>query len=157
MKKTLTLIALAAAPMLVAAQALQAENAWIRATVAGQQGTGGFMTLKSKEGVTLTGASVDAAIGSAELHEMAMVGDVMKMRAIDKLAVPAGKPLELKPGGYHLMLVGLKAPLAKGAKVPVTFTYKDAKGVAGKLELSIPVDSVAPGKAAAGQGHQHKH
>lgn len=162
MKKTLTLIALACAPVIALAQALQVENAWIRPTVAGQQGTGGFMTLKSKDGVTLTGASVDASIGTAELHEMAMVGDVMRMRAVDKLAVPAGKALELKPGGYHLMLVGLKSTLAKGSKVPVTFNYTDAKGAKGKLQVSIAVDSAAPSKAAAHEqahshGHDHKH
>jgi periplasmic copper chaperone A len=155
MKKALTVLALACAPLLSLAQALQVENAWIRPTVAGQQGTGGFMTLKSKIGVTVTGVSVDAAIGAAELHEMAMVGDIMRMRAVEKLNVPAGKALELKPGGYHLMLVGLKSPLAKGSQVPVTFTYKDAKGVAGKVDVKIPVEIASPHKAS--MSHDHKH
>jgi copper(I)-binding protein len=159
MKKTLALFALVAAPWLVQAQALQVENAWIRATVAGQQGTGGFMTLKSGDGVTLTGVSVDAAIGTAELHEMAMVGDVMKMRAVEQLVVPAGKPVVLKSGGHHLMLMGLKAPLSKGSTVNVTFSYKDAKGMAGKQNVAIAVDAVAPGQAmpvhAHGAGHVH--
>jgi copper(I)-binding protein len=157
MKKLFATLLIASAPVLSWAQALQVDKAWIRATVPGQQGTGGFMTLMSKDGVTLTGASVDAALGIAELHEMAMEGDVMKMRAIDKLAVPAGKAVELKPGGHHLMLVGLKAPLAKGSKVSVTFHYKDAKCVAGKQVLSIPVETAAPGKAAMPEHHGHKH
>lgn len=157
MKKTLTLIALACAPVLALAQALQVENAWIRPTVPGQQGTGGFMILQSKDGVTLTGVSAPTSVGVAELHEMAMVGDVMQMRALDKLVIPAGKAVELKPGGYHLMLVGLKAPLGKGTEVNVTFHYKDAKGMQGKQVVSIPVGLRAPVKSSSAQGQAHPH
>lgn len=162
MKKILTSLLLAGTPLLALAQSLQVENAWIRPTVPGQQGTGGFMTFKSKDGVTLTGASVDPSVGTAELHEMAMVGDIMRMRAVERLVVPAGKPVELKPGGYHLMLVGLKAPLVKGSLVPVTFHYRDAKGKAAKLEVKVAVASVAPGHHPAdtppgGGNPAHRH
>jgi periplasmic copper chaperone A len=138
------------------AQALDIDNAWIRPTVAGQQGTGGFMLLRSKDGVTLTGVSAPASVGTAELHEMKMDGDVMRMRAIETLAVPAGQTVTLKPGGYHLMLVGLRAPLPQGAQVSVTFSFKDAKGKPGKLEVKIPVAASAPGGAAS-PAPVHKH
>lgn len=159
MKKMLVTMMFAVVPLWAAAHPLHVEDAWIRATVLGQQGTGGFMTLKSKDGVTLTGVSVDAAVGIAELHEMALDGDVMRMHAVEQLAVPAGKPVVLKSGGHHLMLVGLKTPLVKGSKVNVTFSYRDAKGVAGKQSVAITVDTVAPGQTMPahvhGAGHDH--
>lgn len=140
-----------AVPLWAGAQALSVDNAWIRPTVPGQQGTGGFMTLKSSTGVTITGVSAPASIGVAELHEMAMVGDVMQMRALSSLVVAAGQPVELKSGGYHLMLVGLKAPLVRGTQVPVTFRYKDSQGKTGQLEVKIPVDQRLTN--APGHGH----
>jgi periplasmic copper chaperone A len=72
--------------------------------------------------------------------------------------VPAGQTVALKPGSYHLMLVGLKAPLTQGAQVPVTFSFKDAKGRQGKLEVKIPVAASAPsGAISASPAHEHKH
>ena len=70
----------------------------------------------------------------------------MKMRAMPQLDLPAGKAVELKPGGYHVMLMDLKQPLIKDTKVPLTLTFKDAKGVQSKLELSVPVSTLAPKK-----------
>ncbi|MCM2253268.1 MAG: copper chaperone PCu(A)C, partial [Ramlibacter sp.] len=103
--------------------------------------------------------------GVAEVHEMKMEGEVMKMRAVGKLDLPAGRTVELKPGGYHLMLLDLKQPLAQGASVPLTLLLRDAKGVDSKLELNVPVAVRAPGaaKEAPGKGHRsdamdsHKH
>ena len=85
-----------------------------------------------------------------EVHEMKMEGDVMKMRAIPALDLPAGKAVELKPGGYHVMLMDLKAPLMKDTVVPLTLVFKDAKGAESKVELKVPVSAVAPASA-------HKH
>jgi periplasmic copper chaperone A len=116
------------------------------------------MTLHSREGVTLTGVSAPAGVGVAELHEMKMEGDVMRMRAITTLRVPSGQAVELKPGGHHLMLVGLKAPLLKGVQVPVTFHFRDAKGAKGQVEVKIPVMSAAPMPSTAepaAAGHRH--
>jgi copper(I)-binding protein len=107
--------------------------------VPGQKATGAFMKLTAKDGAKLVGASSPAA-GVTEVHEMKMEGDVMKMRAIPGLDLPAGKAVELKPGGYHVMLMDLKAPLAKDTTVvPLTLTFKDAKGAESKLELKVPV------------------
>jgi len=134
--------------------AVQVDGAWARATVQGQKGTGAFMSLTAKDATRLVGVSSPAA-GVAEVHEMKMEGDVMKMRAVPALDLPAGKKVDLKPGGYHVMLMDLKAPLAKDSTVPVTLLFKDAKGVESRLELKLPVATAAPG--ATGGTAEHKH
>lgn len=130
------------------AQTVDVQNAWIRSTVAGQQGTGAFMTLTASEAVELVGAASPVA-GVAEVHEMKMDGDVMRMRALPVLALPAGKAVELKPGSYHLMLMDLKQPLLKDTRVPLVLRFKNAKGVQSELALSVPVRIAAPGASAA--------
>jgi copper(I)-binding protein len=147
-------IALAQAP----APAVQVEGAWARAIVPGQKGTGAFMKLTAPQGARLVSASSPAA-GVTEVHEMKLDGDVMRMRAVPVLDLPAGKAVELKPGGFHVMLLDLKAPLPKDSTVPLTLTFKDAKGVESKLELTVPVAASAPGAqpGAAAPAHGHKH
>lgn len=135
--------------------AVKVDGAWARATVQGQMGSGAFMSLTAKEGTRLVGVASPLA-GVAEVHEMKMDGDIMKMRAVPVLELPAGKKVELKPGGYHVMLMDLKAPLALGSSLPVTLLFKDAKGIESKLELKLPVATKAPGAAATVE-HQHKH
>ena len=126
------------------AAAVTVEGAWARTTVPGQKGTGAFMKLTSKGDLKLVGAT-SAAAGITEVHEMTMEGDVMRMRAIPALDLPAGKAVEFKPGGFHIMLLDLKMPLAKDTTVPVTLLFKDAKGATSKLELLVPVAVRAPG------------
>lgn len=154
--KTVLAFSLVLASMAAPAQtaAVKVDGAWARATVQGQKGTGAFMSLTAKDGAQLIGVSSPVA-GVAEVHEMKMDGDVMKMRAVPSLDLPAGKKVELKPGGYHVMLMDLKAPLAKDSTIPVTLLFKDAKGVESKLELKLPVATAAPG--AAGAAAEHKH
>ena len=140
---------------------VEVKDAWVRSTVPGQKGTGAFMKITAKDGVRLVGVSSPAA-GVGEVHEMKMEGDIMKMRALSSLDLPAGKAIELKPGGYHIMLMDLKQPMVKDSKVPLTLLFKDAKGVESKLELIVPVSSVAPGVSGSGaaSGHgvsAHKH
>jgi periplasmic copper chaperone A len=120
------------------AQTVEVKNAWIRTSVQGQMATGAFMQLTAKEGTTLIGASSPVA-GVVEVHEMKMEGDVMKMRAVPVLDLPAGKMGELKPGGYHVMLMDLKTALKKDNTVPMTLVFKDAKGVQSTLTLKVPV------------------
>jgi hypothetical protein len=96
------------------------------------------------------GAATPVA-GVAELHEMRMEGDVMRMRAVDKLDLPAGRTVELKPGGYHLMLMDLKQPLPQGSSVPLTLLFRNAKGVDSKLELKLPVAIRPPGRGGGAQ------
>jgi hypothetical protein len=113
------------------------------------------MNITAKEGTRLVGVSSPAA-GVAEVHEMKLVNDIMRMRAVPVLDLPAGRTVSLKPGGYHVMLLDLKAPLAKNSTVPVTLRFKDAKGVESKLDLVLPVSLAAPG-AAVGKPAAHKH
>jgi len=149
--KSLALIA-ALACSTVYAQNVEIKDAWIRTSVPGQKATGAFMKITAKDGTKLVGASSPAA-GVAEVHEMKMEGDVMKMRAVPGgLDIAAGKTVELKPGGYHVMLMDLKTALQKDSTVPLTLLFKDAKGVESKMELKVPVATIAPGAAAAKAG-----
>ena len=128
-----------------------ADAAWARASVQGQSATGAFMRLTAREPLTLTRvASPVAAV--AEVHEMRMEGDVMRMRPLAGLDLPAGRPVELKPGGHHLMLMDLKMPLKPDTRVPVTLTFRNKQGATSTLELSVPVLTRAPDGAAP-----HKH
>jgi copper(I)-binding protein len=127
------------------AQNVTVTDAWARATVQGQKATGAFMKITSKDNAKLIAVSSPVA-GVAEVHEMKMEKDVMKMAALPNgLDLPAGKAVELKPGGYHVMLMDLKAPLAKDATVPLTLTLQDAKGVKSNVELKVLVGMQAPG------------
>ena len=135
---------------------VQVEGAWARATVPGQSGTGAFMSLRSAQATRLVGVASPVA-GVAELHEMKMVGDVMKMSAIAGLDLPAGQAVLLKPGSYHLMLMDLKRPLAKDSTIPLTLRFKDAKGVESQLEVFLQVATTAPGTASPVKAAEHKH
>lgn len=141
--KLKTLAALLAFSATAAFAQVEVKDAWARATVPGQKATGAFMKLTAKDGVKLVSASSPAA-GVTEVHEMKMEGDVMKMRAISGLDLPAGKTVELKPGGYHVMLMDLKAPLPKDSQVDLTLVFKDAKGVEHKQNVKMPVNAAAP-------------
>jgi copper(I)-binding protein len=93
--------------------------------------------------------------GVAEIHEMKMDGDVMTMRPAGAIVLPAGKPVELKPGGLHLMLMDLKQPLAAGSSVPLTLLLKDSRGVESRVETQLQVGHAAPGASPAADPHKH--
>lgn len=139
-----------------AAEPVNVENAWVRAPVAGQKATGAFMRITAKTDQRLVRAESPVA-GVTEVHEMAMDGNVMRMRAIPALDVPAGKPVELKPGSYHVMLMDLKAPLEKGAKVPLTLVFQDAKGIQSQLQLQVPVTDQPPAAKMQHMKAEHSH
>ncbi|MCB1999900.1 MAG: copper chaperone PCu(A)C [Rhodoferax sp.] len=125
------------------AQTVEVRDAWVRTSVQGQSATGAFMTITARENTRLVGVASPVA-GVAEVHEMKMDNGVMKMRAVEGgLALPAGKAVELKPGGHHVMLMDLKAALPKGSTVPVTLLLKDAKGAESRVELQLPVSTGA--------------
>jgi periplasmic copper chaperone A len=134
---------------LIYAQNVKVEGAWVRVAVQGQSGTGGFMRLTADQDMKLVGAASPAA-GVAEVHEMKMEGDVMKMRPIDSLDLPAGKTVELKSGGHHIMLMDLKQALPNNSSVPLTLLFKDKAGKDVKLELKVPVSTRGPGAVASG-------
>ncbi len=126
------------------AQNVIVTDAWARATVQGQKATGAFMKITAKDNTKLVSVSSPVA-GVAEIHEMKMEKDVMKMAALPNgLDLPAGKAVELKPGGYHVMLMDLKAPLAKDTTVPLTLILQDAKGVKSNVELKLLVGMQPP-------------
>ncbi len=161
MFKKLLLIASFTVSAAALAQTMQApaqvQGAWIRATVDGQKATGGFMTLTAQDDLRLVGFSSPAA-GAAEVHEMAMSSNnVMSMRPIEGIDLPKGKAVALQPGGYHLMLLNLKQTLAAGSSVPVTLKFKNAKGTASQLTVTVPV-SLSPQATTEGASHAgHKH
>lgn len=145
------LAALAQAP----APAVKVEGAWVRATVPGQQGSGAFMSLTAPQSLKLVGVSSPVA-GVAELHEMKMDGDIMLMRPVQALDLPAGRAVQLKPGGHHLMLMDLKQVLRKDTHIPITLSLQNAQGQTSQLQISVPVLLGAPGAAqAAGAPHKH--
>lgn len=138
------------------AQNVTVTDAWARATVQGQKATGAFMKITAKDSAKLVGVSSPVA-GVVEIHEMKMDKDVMKMSALPNgLELPAGKAVELKPGGYHVMLMDLKAPLAKDTTIPLTLTVQDAKGVKSTVELKLLVGMQAPGMPSHDHS-KHKH
>ena len=141
------------------AQNVDVKDAWVRTSVQGQKATGAFMKITAKEGGTLVGVATPVA-GVAEVHEMKMDGDVMRMRALPNgLALPAGKTVALTPGGYHVMLMDLKATLPKDSTIPLTLTFQNAKGEHSQVELKVPVATTAPGAAAGAPAAPaaHKH
>jgi len=144
--------ALAALALAAAAQAqLSVKEPWVRATVAHQKATGAFMQLTAASELRVVEASSPVA-GIVEIHEMAMVKDVMKMRAVDTLVLPAGKTVELKPGGYHVMLMDLKGQIKDGDTVPLTLVVQGADGK--RQNVEIKAVAKAPNAAPA---HGMKH
>ncbi|MBK9625564.1 MAG: copper chaperone PCu(A)C [Rhodocyclaceae bacterium] len=131
LRNFLTILSLQMATISIASSAeiLTVSNPWVRATVPAQQVTGAFMTLTAAADLRLVAVSSPQA-GMVEIHQMAMENNVMQMRALpDGLALPKGKAIELKPGGYHLMVMDLKRPMQQGAWLPLTLTVetKDKK------------------------------
>lgn len=153
-KQSLAALMLAMACSISAAQAplVEVSDGWVRQAVKGQSGTGGFMTLTSRVPVTLVGFRSPVS-ASAELHEMSMQGDVMRMRAIDALPLPAGQPVALQPGGHHLMLMGLKRPLSVGDHLLLTLKLRDEKGRLVQQRVRLPVLATAPAGAASQPHH----
>jgi hypothetical protein len=152
MKIRITLAALALAAMLPAQAQTTVKDAWVRGTVAQQKATGMFARITSATGGKLVAASSPVA-GVVEIHEMAMEGSVMKMRAVPGLELPAGKAVDLKPGGYHVMLMDLKQQLKAGETVPVTLVIEAADGKRETLEVKAPVRALTT--AAPASVHKH--
>lgn len=120
------------------------DGSWARATFAGQKTSGAFMRLTAPTATRLVRVETPAA-RVAEIHEMKMDGDIMKMRAVPALDLPAGQTVELKPGGYHVMLMGLEAPLVQGEKMPLTLVFRNAQGAEHLQQVQVPVAAGALG------------
>jgi len=123
---------------------------WVRGTVPPQRTTGAFMTLQSSSDAKLVAVSSPAA-KQVEIHEMAMVDNVMRMRPVAEIALPAGKAVELRPGGYHIMLMGIAHQLKEGELIPLTLTVRDRDGKTRTVAVQAPVralTSPAPRQSA---------
>ena len=137
------------------AQSIVVDKAVARATVGKMPNGAAFLQIENKgaDDALLSGSSPAAA--KVEIHTMSMDGNVMKMRALDQLELKAGQKIEMKPGsGVHIMLMGLKKPLAVGDKFPLTLNFRKA----GKLETTVSVVEMGmPMKKGDGDMHDHDH
>lgn len=149
MKPMIAALLLAAAALPAAAANVQVSDAWARATMPGQKVSAAYMTIRSAADAKLVGVS-SAAVPRVELHEMKMDGEVMRMREVGSLVLPAGKPVKLEPGGYHIMLMNLDRAIAAGEAVPLTLTIESG----GRQET---VEVKAEARSPGGEPAQHMH
>jgi hypothetical protein len=139
-----TMIALGAGALFSTAALAQVTvgDAWIRATVPQQQSAGAFMHLRSAKPATLVAVKTPVA-ANAEMHEMQMKGSMMSMHQVHSVALPAGQDVVLGPGGYHVMLFGLKQQLKDGDSVPLTLVVEDAAKKREEVKVAVPVKPIA--------------
>jgi len=157
MKRVVVSFAVLMSALFSQAQAqVTVKDAWVRATVPQQKATGAFMQLQSAQDAKLLSAQSPVA-GVVEVHEMRMDGGVMKMRAVPSLALPAGKAVELKPGGYHVMLMDLKGPVKAGDVVPVTLVLEGKDGQRSTLEVKATARPLGSSPAGGMTHGAHKH
>jgi len=131
------------------AAAIHAEQAWARATAPQQKVGGAYVTLISPDDDQLVGVSSPVA-GRAEVHEMRMDGNVMRMREVEGgLALPAGKVVALAPGGYHIMLMDLKQPLVAGQVIPMQLRFRSAPPLDLQVRVAPVGASASPGAGAS--------
>ena len=142
----LSLFALSASARDYKIGAIAIEHPYARATAAGQPTGGGFLKLDNQGAADRLVSASATVSGSVELHEMKMEGDVMRMRQVDGIALPAGKAVELRPGGFHVMFIGLKAPLKAGDQFPMKLKFEKA----GEVEVMVNVEA-----AGAMNGMKH--
>lgn len=150
--KTIVAATLAVLSFSAAAQsAVTVTDPWVRATVPQQKATGAFMQITAPKAMRLVEVRASVA-GTAEIHEMSMADNMMRMRQVKEIALPAGKAVELKPGGYHVMLLNLKGQVKAGDKIPLSLVVEGED----KHREIIEVTAVARplgGAPAAHAGH----
>jgi copper(I)-binding protein len=134
--RVVRLVLVLAMPAAHAAQ-VEVTDAWVRATVPGQPVAGAYMTLRSQRDAKVVAVQSPVAKG-AEIHSMSNEGDVMKMRKLDALALPAGQRVELTPHGNHIMLLDIVRQLKAGDSVPITLTVERGKKKT-KVRVDAPV------------------
>lgn len=146
-------LAIAAVVITHAAHAqITVSNAWVRATVAQQQATGAFMQIQAAKDTRLVSAS-SPVTPNVEVHEMAMQDNIMRMRQMPAVELPAGKTVELKPGGYHVMLMNLKQQVKEGDSVPLTLVFEGSDGKRESVNVSAPVRALNTSMQPAAGGH----
>lgn len=125
------------------------QDAWARATVPHQTSSGAFMRLTASQPARLVEVRSSEA-GVVEIHEMAMEGDVMRMRAVSGVDLPAGQAVALHPGGHHVMLMALKRQLKSGDTVPLTLVVEGRDKKRQAIEVNVPVRPLGAQVAPAG-------
>ncbi|MBS4037665.1 MAG: copper chaperone PCu(A)C [Hydrogenophaga sp.] len=130
------------------------KDAWARPTVSQQSATGAYMQITASAPAKVVSTSSPLA-GIVEIHEMFMDKDVMKMRAVNALPLPAGQAVELKPGGFHVMLMDLKGPVKAGDVVPIQLTIETADGKRQNVEVKAQARAMT--MPAGGQGGHGGH
>ena len=138
----------AASTALAQPSQLEVNNAWAGATPGKSENGAAYVTIHSPTADRLVSAASPAA-KKAELHTMSMQGMVMKMRPLAGLDIPAGQPVALKPGGEHIMLLGLHQPLREGQSFPLTLNFEKA----GSRTVTVTVEKA--GAAGPGPAAQH--
>jgi len=138
MNRQLLALALAGLVSLPALAQVSVSDPWVRATVPQQKVAGAFMQLRSAKAARLVGVKTPVA-GRVELHQMAMEGQTMRMRAVESIELPAGQTVNLASGGYHVMLFDLQRQLKEGEQVPLTLTVVDAAGKRADVAVTAPV------------------
>jgi copper(I)-binding protein len=139
--------ALAASPALAKPAPVKVETAWCRPAAAGAPSAGCYLTLTAGQADTLVAVTSGAA-DKVEVHQMDMAGSVMRMRKVESLPLPAGRPVALQPGGLHLMLIRPKAALVAGGSAPLTLKFAKAAPV---------TVQAAVGNAPAATPEHHHH
>ncbi|GAB4120417.1 MAG: hypothetical protein Fur0026_11470 [Sideroxydans sp.] len=129
----------------VQAKDVKVSDAWSRATAPGQDSGMVQAVITSKKAAKLVGASCKCAT-SVELHSMVTEGGVMKMRQVEAIDLPAGQAVDLGAQGYHLMLIGLKKPLAEGKKIELTLQLRQADGKEKKVKVNAKVKGMTDSK-----------
>ena len=129
---------------------ISVTDAWARATMPGQQVSGAYMQIQSDADARLVGVS-SPAVARVEVHEMKMDGDVMRMRELKSINLPKGKTVSLEPGGFHLMLMKLKKPIAAGDMIPLTLVVES-----GGKQQTVEVKAEARDRDSGGM-HHHRH
>jgi copper(I)-binding protein len=129
------------------------KDSWVRGTTPAQKATGAFMEITSSEAASLLSAASPLA-GVVEVHSMKMEDGVMKMRALPKLDLPAGKAVKLQPGGNHIMLMDLRQQMKKGDVVPITLKVEGKDKKVQTIEIMAEVRDLA---TPAMMDHGHKH
>jgi len=150
----LVMLTLATGPVL-AHNGAHVRDAWVRATVPQQKTTGAFMTLDATRESKLVRV-MSPVSEHVEIHEMVMQDNVMRMRQIPSIALPAGQVVELKPGGYHIMLIDLKQQIRAGDHVPLTLVFEHSDGTQERIDVQAPVRPLS-GKPTKEHRHHHAH
>lgn len=150
-RSLLAAAAIASLPLAAQAQ-VTVKDAWVRATVPQQQATGAFMQISATRDSKLVSAS-SPLTPAVEVHEMAMQDNVMRMRQVPAVDLPAGKAVDLRPGGYHVMLMNLRQQVKEGDTVPITLVFEDKDGKRESVQVQAPV---RPLNATAAHG-EHRH